>query len=130
MSVDTDQQPADESVEDLAETLGTTIAELPAYERFIEAKRAVEQDESLQDAIAEFESHRESYLAKREAGNASKADLLELQERQEELHDRPVMAEYLRAQNHLELRLQAVNMAISDSLEIDFGEKAGGCCAE
>ncbi len=130
MSVDTDQQSATESVDDLAETLGTAIAELPAYERFIEAKRAVEQDETLQEAIAEFETHRESYLTKREAGEATKADLLELQKRQEELHDRPVMSTYLRAQNQLELRLQAVNMAISDPLEIDFGEKAGGCCAE
>jgi cell fate (sporulation/competence/biofilm development) regulator YlbF (YheA/YmcA/DUF963 family) len=40
------------------------------------------------------------------------------------------MREFLQAQNELELRLQALNEHISDALDVDFGEKAGGCCQD
>jgi len=66
----------------------------------------------------------------RQRGEASKEDLRELQETQQELHDIPVMSEYLQAENDLELRLQALNEYISDPLEVDFSEKAGGCCED
>ena len=69
-------------------------------------------------------------MAARQRGEASQEDLRELQEAQQELHDIPVMSEYLRAENDLELRLQALNEYVSDPLEVDFGEKAGGCCQD
>jgi cell fate (sporulation/competence/biofilm development) regulator YlbF (YheA/YmcA/DUF963 family) len=126
---DVPEEPA-ARVTDLASELGDAIAELPAYQRFEEAKAAVEADEQAQDAIREFEQIREEYMLARQTGQAEEEDLLTLQEAQEDLHDIPVMQEFLQAQNELELRLQALNEEISERLLVDFGEKAGGCCQD
>ncbi|MEF8868830.1 MAG: YlbF family regulator [Haloarculaceae archaeon] len=115
---------------DLATDLGDAIADLPAYERFAEAKAAVESDEEAQERIQEFESLREEFMLARQTGDATNEDLRRLQEAQEELHDIPVMAEFLQARSELELILQELNETISAPLAVDFGEKAGGCCQD
>ncbi|MFB6164683.1 MAG: YlbF family regulator [Haloarculaceae archaeon] len=117
-------------VDELSRRLGEAIAELPVYERFDAAKEAVENDAEAQAAIEEFEQVREEFVLARQTGAADEADLRELQEKQQELHDLPVMAEYLEAQSELELRLQELNEEISAPLSVDFGQKAGGCCED
>jgi cell fate (sporulation/competence/biofilm development) regulator YlbF (YheA/YmcA/DUF963 family) len=130
MSTDTAPAEGEQRIEDIAQSLGEAIADLPEYQQFLDAKEEVEQSEAAQAQIAEFESVQQEYLAKRERGEATREDLLELQEAQEQLHEVPVMSEYLQAENDLELRLQALNAHISDALALDFGEKAGGCCQD
>jgi len=127
MSVDTETAT---DVEALARELGESIRELPVYERFAEAKAAVEADEEAQAQIREFEQIREEYMMARQTGQATQEDLRTLQAAQEDLHDVPVMADFLEAQGELELRLQALNEEISAPLHVDFGEKAGGCCQD
>lgn len=126
----TDGVEAAERVESLATELGDAIADLPEYRDFLEAKRAVEADETAQEQIQEFEQVREEYMHARGTGQATQEDLMTLQQAQEELHDLPVMSEFLQAQNDLELRLQAINEHLSDPLAVDFGQKAGGCCED
>ena len=130
MSIETDSPATEDTVEDLARELGEAITEMPEYETFAEAKAAVEADEEAQEAIQEFEQIREEYMMARQTGKATQDDLRTLQQAQEDLHDIPVMSEFLQAQNDLELRLQALNEHISDPLDVDFGEKAGGCCQD
>jgi len=131
MSVDSDTASGtDSEVEALAREFGEAIAELPEYDAFLEAKTAVEADERAQEQIAAFERVREEYLAARQRGQATQADLREMQQAQEELHDIPVMSEFLQAQNDLELRLQALNEHLSEPLAVDFGDLAGGCCED
>jgi cell fate (sporulation/competence/biofilm development) regulator YlbF (YheA/YmcA/DUF963 family) len=121
---------ADDRVDELAREFGEAITELPVYERFAEAKAAVEADERAQEKISEFERIREEFMLARQTGQAGQEDLRELQSAQEELHDIPVMSDYLEAQSELELRLQELNELISEDLTVDFGEKAGGCCTD
>lgn len=129
MSIETDAAVEDDgSVDSLATELGEAIAELPEYREFVEAKEAVEADEDAQERIQEFEQIREEYVTARQMGQATEDDLRQLQQAQEDLHDLPVMSEYLAAQSDLELRLQAINEQVSEPLAIDFGEKAGSCC--
>jgi cell fate (sporulation/competence/biofilm development) regulator YlbF (YheA/YmcA/DUF963 family) len=132
MSIETDAADADrsESVDELASALGTAIADMPVYERFAEAKAAVEADEEAQEAIVEFEQLRDEFVTARQTGEATQEDLMELQNAQHDLHEIPVMSDYLAAQSELELRLQELNETISEEIAIDFGEKAGGCCAD
>ena len=131
MSIDSDTAAdSEQSIEDLARSLGDAIAELPEYQTFLEKQAAVEDDEQTQEQIAEFESAREEYMLARQRGEATQEDLREMQDQQQELHEIPVMREYLQAENDLELRLQALNEYVSDPLDIDFGEKAGGCCED
>jgi len=131
MSIETDTATEIEgSVEDLARSLGDAITELPEYQRFLDAKADVEADEETQAQIEEFEQIREEFMMARQTGQATQDDLRELQEAQEELHDIPVMSDFLQAQNELELRLQELNELVSDPLAVDFGEKAGGCCQD
>lgn len=127
MSVETTH---DERATELAEELGETIAEMPAYQAFLDAKAAVEADEELQADIREFEELREEFLIAREAGTASNDDFRELQQAQQELHQQPKMNEYRKAQSELELTLQELDHIISDPLEVEFGQKAGGCCED
>jgi cell fate (sporulation/competence/biofilm development) regulator YlbF (YheA/YmcA/DUF963 family) len=131
MSVETDAAADTESsVEEMAHSLGEAVAELPEYRRFLDAKADVEADEKAQAQIDEFESVREEFMIARKTGKATEEDLRELQEAQEELHDLPVMSDFLQAQNELELRLQELNELVSEPLAVDFGEKAGGCCQD
>jgi cell fate (sporulation/competence/biofilm development) regulator YlbF (YheA/YmcA/DUF963 family) len=118
------------SVEALGRELGETIRDLPEYEAFEEAKAAVEGSAEAQEKIREFEGKREEFMLARQIGEATQEDLLELQRSQQELHRLPAMAEYLEAQNRLDARLEAVNEAISEPLDVDFGEQAGGCCQD
>lgn len=131
MSVETESETdVADGVEDLARSLGEAITELPAYESFLEARAAVEADAELQEEIRSFERLREEFVMARQAGDATNEDLRELQRTQEELHDRPKMAEFLQAKSTLELRLQELNELVSEPLEVDFGQTAGGCCED
>ncbi|MEF8775155.1 MAG: YlbF family regulator [Haloarculaceae archaeon] len=131
MSVDTDATATEpDDVEALARDLGEAITDLPAYRRFEDAREAVEGDEEAQAAIREFEQVREEYLLARQTGRAEESDLQELQDAQADLHEIPVMREFLQAQDAVEGRLQALNEAISEPLHVDFGEQAGGCCQD
>lgn len=132
MSVDTEPRDdvAEGRVDELATEFGEAITEMPIYQRFAEAKRAVEADEEAQERIKKFEAIREDFQLARQTGQADEEDLRELQAAQEELHELDVMSDYLAAQSELELRLQELNEIVSDELVVDFGEKAGGCCED
>ena len=130
MSVETPADPETDDVDELASELGEAIADLPIYEAFLEAKAAVEADEELQEEIRAFERLREEFMMARQAGNATNEDLRELQRNQQELHEQPKMKEYLQAQSELELKLQELDEIISEPLEVEFGQTAGGCCED
>jgi cell fate (sporulation/competence/biofilm development) regulator YlbF (YheA/YmcA/DUF963 family) len=115
-------------LEELGRELGEAIAETPAYERFEEAKAAVENDDAAQEKIAEVERLRDEFVAARETGEATQDHVGKLQRAQNELHQMPVMEEYLNAQEALQSQLEDVNRAISEPLAVDFGGEAGGCC--
>ncbi|MFB6304390.1 MAG: YlbF family regulator [Haloferacaceae archaeon] len=115
-------------LEDLGRELGEAITETDVYAEFEEAKAAVEADEEVQERIEEFERLRREFMIARESGDATQEDLREVQRAQQELHNEPVMAEYLEAQERLQERLEDVNRAISEPLAVDFGGEAGGCC--
>lgn len=125
----TDAEAAARATE-LAGELGSAIEQLDSYQEFEAAKAAVESDEDAQAQIREFEQLREEFMMARQTGDASNEDLRELQQAQEELHDIPVMREYLEAQSRLEGELEDLNRMISAPLAVDFGEKAGGCCQD
>jgi cell fate (sporulation/competence/biofilm development) regulator YlbF (YheA/YmcA/DUF963 family) len=120
----------EKTIEDLGTELGEAIAALPEYERFERAKDEVEASPEAQEKIESFEQLRRDFMMARQSGDATQDDLAELQQAQEELHEVPVMADYLEAQEALEARLEAVNEAISEPLAVDFGETAGGCCQD
>jgi cell fate (sporulation/competence/biofilm development) regulator YlbF (YheA/YmcA/DUF963 family) len=132
MSIETDAgaETADEDVETLGRELGEVIADLPEYQAFEEAKAAVEESDEAQAQIEAFEEIRQEFMLARQTGDATQEDLHEVQRAQQELHEIPVMAEYLEAQSELDARLEAVNEAISEPLAVDFGEEAGGCCKD
>lgn len=113
-----------------ARDLGATLAESPEHRAFVEAERAVEANEAAQRRIAEFERRRSAFVADRERGEATRADLEELERLQGELHEMDAVAEYLEAKAELEAKLDAVNEVLSAPLAVDFGGQAGGCCMD
>ena len=128
MSVET--APTETDVEALGAALGDAITDLPEYETFEAAQRAVEDDPDVQAKISEFERIRQEFMMARQTGTASQADLEELQSTQEELHAMEPMAEFLEAKSELAQRLESINRAISEPLAVDFGGEAGGCCQD
>jgi cell fate (sporulation/competence/biofilm development) regulator YlbF (YheA/YmcA/DUF963 family) len=118
------------NLEALGRELGSAIAETDEHRRFAEAKAAVEADDEAQERIREFNQLREEFSLARQTGNATQEGLRKLQTKQQELHDLPVMSEYLEAQSALQSRLESINEAISDPIAVDFGGEAGGCCQE
>lgn len=128
MSIET--TPAVERAEQVGRELGEVLTELPAYQDFAEAKAAVEGSEEAQEKIQEFEQLRQEFMLARQTGEASREDLRKLQRTQQDLHDIPVMDDYLEAQEELERQLERVNEAISEPLALDFGENVGGCCQD
>jgi len=127
---DSSEQHAPDSVIDLAAELGASLAELPEHEAYVEAERAVRESEPVQEAIASFNEQRREFAHARQTGDATEADLADLQDTQRELHAMPVMAEYLEAQEQLQGTLGAVEAALSEPLAVEFGETAGGCCQD
>jgi len=118
------------TLEDLGRELGERIAESPEHEAFVAANEAVENDAEAQEMIREFEELRHEFMVDREAGRADRESMREVQEAQRNLHNLPVMEEYLEAQEALQDRLESVNMAISEEIAVDFGGEAGGCCQD
>jgi cell fate (sporulation/competence/biofilm development) regulator YlbF (YheA/YmcA/DUF963 family) len=118
------------TLEDLGRELGEKIADSPEHEAFVEANEAVENDAEAQELIREFEELRHEFMVDREAGRADRESMREVQEAQRKLHNLPVMAAYLDAQEELQDKLESVNMAISEELAVDFGGEAGGCCQD
>ncbi|PSQ15926.1 regulator [Halobacteriales archaeon QS_8_69_26] len=132
MSVETDSD-ADVELDELTSLgreLGEAIRDLEEYRVFEEKSEAVEADDEAQEKIQAFEQQRQEFMLARQTGEASQEDMTELQRAQQELHEIPVMAEFLRAREELVERLEEVNRAISDPLEVDFGKEAGGCCQD
>ncbi len=118
------------SIEELGRELGEQIARTPEYERFEDAREAVQRDEDVQERIDEFERIREEFMQARRTGDASQSDLKRVQQAQSELHSMAVMREFLDAQDELSDTLESVNEAISEPLAVDFGGEAGGCCQD
>ena len=119
---------ASEGIEELGRELGAAISETEVYRSYEEATAAVQASDEAQERIDEFDQLRQEFMLARQAGEATEADLRELQQVQQELHGIPVMADYLESKAALDARLAAVNEAISEPLSVDFGEQAGGCC--
>jgi len=132
MSIETENvtEVDGDHVDQLATELGESIAQLPVYQEYLQAKAKVENDADAQRAIEEFEQLREEFQMARQTGQATQEDLRKVQEAQEELNDIASMSEYLELQNELEARLAQINDLVSEQLEVDFGEKAGGCCQD
>lgn len=132
MSVDAKAETSEEraNIEEMATELGEAIADTPEYQRFEEAKAAVEGDEDAQEKIREFERLRQEFALARQTGEATQEDVMRIQEAQQELHSIPVMEAYIEAQDELEARLEDLNRAVSAPLAVDFGQQAGGCCKD
>ncbi|MFC6906438.1 YlbF family regulator [Halalkalicoccus tibetensis] len=130
MSVETQPSAEETGIEELGRELGEAIARTEEYAAYEEAQRAVKESEHAQGKIDEFESLRQEFMLARQTGDATQEDLQRLQSAQQELHEIPVMADYLEAQAELDAKLEAVNEAISAPLDVDFGEQAGGCCQD
>ncbi|MFB6112272.1 MAG: YlbF family regulator [Halobacteriaceae archaeon] len=134
MIVSVDQEPSspeqDQDIEALGRELGETIASLPVYEEFEDARQAVRGNDELQEQIDAFEEQRREFMMARQTGEASETQMAELQRAQQELHDHPDMARFLAAKEELQDRLEAANEAISEPLAVDFGGEAGGCCQD
>ncbi|ESP89502.1 YlbF family regulator [Candidatus Halobonum tyrrellensis] len=133
MSIETETDAGGSDVADadaLARDLGDAIAGLPAYERFEEAKAAVEADDEAQRRISEFQQLRQEFAFAQQTGRADDEARRKLQEAQQELHALPVMEKYVEAQDDLQSRLETLNEAISEPLAVDFGGEAGGCCQD
>ncbi|WP_122090699.1 YlbF family regulator [Halalkalicoccus subterraneus] len=131
MSVETEPTVAEATdIEGIAGELGELIARSEEYEAYEAAQKQVKESEHAQGKIDEFESLRQEFMLARQTGDATQEDLQKLQQAQGELHDIPVMAEYLEAQAELDAKLEALNEAISEPLSVDFGEQAGGCCQD
>jgi len=132
MSVDTDAAAPEEdhAADDFARKLGEAITDTPAYRRFVESKQAVENDDEVQSRIDEFEQLRQEFMLARQSGDADQDALQEVQDAQQRLHDHPVMAEYLDAQDALEARFEGLNDLISEPLDVDFVGESGACCQD
>ncbi|MFB6072400.1 MAG: YlbF family regulator [Halobacterium sp.] len=134
MSVDSDVESASAvestEVDDLARELGEAITELPEYEAFEASKEAVETNEEVQDRISEFEELRQEFMLARQTGDATQEDVERVQEAQQHLHDHPVMAEYLEAQDRLQETFEHLNDVISEPMAVDFVGESGACCQD
>jgi cell fate (sporulation/competence/biofilm development) regulator YlbF (YheA/YmcA/DUF963 family) len=132
MSVDSDSSATTgtTNADDIARQLGEAIEESPEYQRYEETKAAVEESEEVQQRIDEFEELRQEFMLARQSGDAGEEDVRRVQEAQKRLHEHPVMAEYLDAQDALEARFEALNDLISEPLDVDFVGESGACCQD
>jgi len=132
MSVDSDSAAATDAptADDIARQLGEAIEDSPEYQRYEETKAAVEDDEEVQQLIDEFEDLRQEFMLARQTGDATQEDAKKVEQAQQRLHDHPVMAEHLDAQDELEAKFEFLNDLISEPLDVDFVGESGACCQD
>ncbi len=132
MSVDSDSATATgtSKADDLARQLGEAITDTPEYQRYEETKAAVEDSEEVQERISEFEDLRQEFMLARQTGDATQQDVEKVEDAQKRLHEHPVMAEYLDAQDELEAKFEFLNDLISEPLAVDFVGESGACCQD
>lgn len=117
-------------LEDLGTQLGEAITETREYERFVDAKESVEASGEAQELIVEFNQLRQEFMLAQKVGEATNEDVAKVKQAQQDLHELPVMSDYLEAQDALANRLNAVNDAISEQLSVDFAGQASTCCQD
>ncbi|MCD2202589.1 YlbF family regulator [Halobacterium sp. KA-6] len=132
MSVDSDSAATTGTTkaDDIARQLGEAIEESPEYQRYEETKAAVENSEEVQQRISEFEDLRQEFMLARQTGDATQEDAKNVEDAQKRLHEHPVMAEYLDAQDELEAKFEFLNDLISEPLDVDFVGESGACCQD
>ncbi|MCD2199111.1 YlbF family regulator [Halobacterium sp. KA-4] len=132
MSVDSDSPATTGTTkaDDIARQLGEAIEESPEYQRYEETKAAVENSEEVQQRISEFEDLRQEFMLARQTGDATQEDAKNVEDAQKRLHEHPVMAEYLDAQDELEAKFEFLNDLISEPLDVDFVGESGACCQD
>ncbi len=132
MSVDSDSAATTgtTNADDIARQLGEAIEESPEYQRYEETKAAVEESEEVQGRISEFEDLRQEFMLARQTGDATQEDAKKVENAQKRLHEHPVMAEYLDAQDELEAKFEFLNDLISEPLDVDFVGESGACCQD
>lgn len=132
MSVDSDSAATTgtTNADDIARQLGEAIEESPEYQRYEETKAAVEESEEVQERISEFEDLRQEFMLARQTGDATQEDAKKVENAQKRLHEHPVMAEYLDAQDELEAKFEFLNDLISEPLDVDFVGESGACCQD
>ncbi|GAA0284306.1 YlbF family regulator [Halobacterium noricense] len=132
MSVDSDSAATTGTTkaDDIARQLGEAIEASPEYQRYEETKAAVEESEEVQQRISEFEDLRQEFMLARQTGDATQEDAKNVEDAQKRLHEHPVMAEYLDAQDELEAKFEFLNDLISEPLDVDFVGESGACCQD
>ncbi|MCG1002826.1 MULTISPECIES: YlbF family regulator [Halobacterium] len=132
MSVDSDSAAATgtTNADDIARQLGEAIEESPEYQRYEETKAAVEDSEEVQNLIDDFEDLRQEFMLARQTGDATQEDAKKVEDAQNRLHDHPVMADHLDAQDELEAKFEFLNDLISEPLDVDFVGESGACCQD
>ncbi|WP_353633666.1 YlbF family regulator [Halobacterium sp. NMX12-1] len=132
MSVDSDSAATTgtANADDIARQLGEAIEQSPEYQRYEETKAAVEDSEEVQERISEFEDLRQEFMLARQTGDATQEDAKKVEDAQKRLHDHPVMAEHLDAQDELEAKFEFLNDLISEPLDVDFVGESGACCQD
>ena len=97
------------TIEDLGLELGEAITGIPEYGAFEEAKAAVEDSEEAQELISEFNQLRQEFMLAQKVGEATNEDVQKVQQAQQNLHDLPIMDDYLEAQDDLAARLNEIS---------------------
>lgn len=118
---------------DKARELGIALSESPEFQRMLRARAAIEENETLVNAIALLEEKQRLIADRLAEGEDSdcRIDLAtlsnEIDDIQRDLMESPPFIEMLGAQHEFETLMQRVNREIAACIGADLNEDAASC---
>ena len=116
-------QSPEQAVEQKLQAFVDAVSDSEAYQQFMEANDALENDEEAMELLNEYRQKQRQMQM-----NFDQSLMAELQEIQEEMDENETIQQHQQAQNELVELLQQTNNVISEPLGMEFAQSSGGGC--
>lgn len=112
-----------------AQELGLALSESTEFCRMMEAKAAMDQNESIQEMMREYTELQNGLVGLMEGGEVEKSDMLDLSRQLDEIQANlvaePVFQEMMEAQHGFQALMQQVNRTIAACIGLDDSQAEG-----
>ncbi len=116
-----------------ARELGLALAASPEFERVVEARRMVNDDDLLSSLMNEFKAKREEVMNMMQSGNFDNEVIIsasaDMERLQQQLMENPIFSELIASEQEFQKLVMAVNHEINKCIGVEDSLSAEGSCS-
>ncbi len=106
-----------------ARELGKALKETEEYKEFLEAQKALDGDENIQNLLKEYDEKAKDIQVKQMTGESIEEDMMNLQKLEKEIVESESMVRYTQAERKFKELVDSANRAIVEAMEGESEEK-------